>query len=415
MVNPGALRRRERQRERQRERRELQQGQQRERRRERRELQRERQRELQQERQQEQQRERRRERRRAQRRRQREREAKQNIPHRRSKHRARKSKTNTRHQAPLVNNWATYTSTPGLLSFASYTPEDQQLRVQGAAVKTEGYRSPVVKIEESEDEVHLTDIPQFKNPVLVSKPAPVLPMKRTFQDFLAEHPEVQFEGLQPAALDYSAQHMLNATEEVVLVFLRKWCPNMDLTGVLNEENPDRSRRLFFVPSMAMSGIRATGAMLVKLYRECRAVRAKHSHPSPSGLVEVADHCIMVCHYIKDEKAADLINEVKKLVQWQSIGIDSKKMDILREAAQEWKRIDRYPPHAIKDREETILKRVLSDYDLQQTRFAATLYEQVVPLVLHAYPTAPRNDGPSVNSQGPKGSDSAGVIVLSDSD
>lgn len=178
---------------------------------------------------------------------------------------------------------------------------------------------------------------------------------------------------------------------------------MDLSIVLEDKAPDpqenpADRPLFFVPNEAMN-IRPTGTTLANLYRKCREVHGKYRHPTPLEFAEVADHCLIMCRVLKDEKSSDMINKVKTIVQWQNIGLDCKKMSILRDAAEEMERNTSLHPAVIQIKEEAILKFVTDAYGLHQFQFMITMLGQVKELFDTTYPTLILRDGLGAIPQG----------------
>ncbi|KAI1409413.1 hypothetical protein F5Y13DRAFT_203595 [Hypoxylon sp. FL1857] len=349
-------------------------------------------------------------------------------PRRRGRKRGRRSQKNKRtfqpkahsrlyqattyHQAPLRNNWAAYTATLGLLNFANCVSKNRQLHAQNSVTMAGGYRSSIMKPEDVGDSVHLSDIayqqfgrpgpchPQFKNRVWVTQIAPISPQKRSFQDVLSDYPEMQFGGLCPVALKTAADSIMGLTNEVLLTWLYKWCPNVNLSITFDYIRAQDYREpskawAYLVPAEAMC-IRATRTTLSKLYSQCRAVRQKHPYPSPFELAEIAHHCIILCQVLKNHKSADLINKLAKVVQWLDIGLGCKKMDAQRDAAQELDRLFFSCAEAPKIIEEKILKAALVTYEIHQAQFTTTLLEQVKALVDSTYPIALRDRSPSVD-------------------
>ncbi|KAI0152334.1 hypothetical protein F4776DRAFT_24219 [Hypoxylon sp. NC0597] len=358
----------------------------------------------------------------------REREEAEKQSNHQSEAQSQQSQSNTHHQAPLENNWAIYNSAPGFLSFANCIQENQQqLPVQGTAIMADGSRSPVGRVEDGE--IRLADIPQFglpgprdprfQNRVWVPEPAPVGRERRTFQDVLSEHPEVQFGGLNREAIKSVADTVFEITTEVILTWLRKWCPNIDLASVLEDKIKDQQENpaelpVFIVPTESMN-IRPTGTTLANLYRKCREVSDKNSRPSPLEFAQIADHCLIICQVLKDEKSVDIINKIKTIVQWQHIGLDCKKKTVLQDAAEEMEQNNSFHPAVIESREEAILKFVTNAYELHQFQFMIAMLQQVKDLFEANYPTLIRRDGPGVipnnrpASHNP--SNQGGVIVV----
>ncbi|OTA63754.1 hypothetical protein K449DRAFT_394314 [Hypoxylon sp. EC38] len=371
------------------------------------------------------------------RRRKREREARQNDSSHQSEAQA---------KAPLINNWATYTTTPGFLSVADGIQENQRVRVQDTELLAEGSVSPVVKMEDFSDDIRLADIPQFglpgarnprfQNPVGAPLPAPVpvIPGKRTFQDVLSEHPEIQFGGLNREAIRSASMTIFDVTTEVIIAWLGKWCPQVDFASVFKDiENEDQQWNsaelpLLIVPAESMN-IRPTGTTLANLYRKCRGAYDKYALPSPLEFAEIADHCLIICQVLKDEKCAEMINKVKTIVQWQHIGLDCMRISVLRDAAEEMERNSSFHPAAIESREEAILKFVTNAYGLHQFEYMTDMLRQVKELAEATYPAligrtgpgillqASNNNGPaplsSSNQTGVSAATPGEVIVISD--
>ncbi|KAK6957825.1 hypothetical protein Daesc_000614 [Daldinia eschscholtzii] len=296
------------------------------------------------------------------------------------------------------NKWKSYATAPGMLRFnncADKFPLSQQhdTLTLGPAVQFPhsgkkqrfGYPSPC-DYRFSKLTVVLA--------TLVVKPTPIYHTMRSLEDVLMDNHEKEFKGISHHTLNLVAKSALHVTDEVMVKWLHKWCPCMDFALIFDwirstdyVEN-DYKHNLYMVPPEAMD-IKGTGTTLANLFRKCRGVYSKYNVLQVPNVVEVFDHCIILCRVLKNEKCASLLHKTKEFVQWLPLGLSCKELEVKKNLSCKLDQI----PTSCRDRErweKELLDSALLEFEIHRQEFTVQLMQQVKVLLDSSNPFHPDN-------------------------
>ncbi|KAG4223162.1 hypothetical protein PC116_g28367 [Phytophthora cactorum] len=229
---------------------------------------------------------------------------------------------------------------------------------------------------------------------LVVKPTPIYHTMRSLEDVLMDNPEKEFKGISHHTLNLVAKSALHVTDEVMVKWLHKWCPCMDFALIFDwirstdyVEN-DYKHNLYMVPPEAMD-IKGTGTTLANLFRKCRGVYSKYNVLQVPNVVEVFDHCIILCRVLKNEKCASLLHKTKEFVQWLPLGLSCKELEVKKNLSRKLDQI----PTSCRDRdvwEKELLDSALLEFEIHRQEFTVQLMQQVKVLLDSSNPFHPDN-------------------------
>ncbi|KAI1805276.1 hypothetical protein F4811DRAFT_552093 [Daldinia bambusicola] len=291
------------------------------------------------------------------------------------------------------NKWKSYATAPGMLRFDNCVgkfPLSQRLR-------SRSFRPAAWFVQTSKKPLFGSPTPcdsRFSKLTLelMAKPAPVSHTMRGLAEVLMDHPEARFEVVSSDTLDLAAKSALQITDEVMIKWLHKWCPRMDFALIFNwirsidYVEDDYEHNLYMVPPEAMD-IKGTGTTLAKLYHKCRQAYSKHSTLQVPNVVEILDHCIIVCRVLKNEKCADLLEKTKEVVQWVPLGLGCKELEVKKNLSHKLDKI----PTSHQDRkglEKELLDAALIEYEIHRQEFTVQLMQQVKVLLDSSDPFHP---------------------------
>ncbi|KAI1470773.1 uncharacterized protein F4812DRAFT_469289 [Daldinia caldariorum] len=293
------------------------------------------------------------------------------------------------------NKWKSYATAPGMLRFNNCVgkfPLSQRL-------SSRSFRPAAWIVQTSKKQLFGSPTPcdsRFSKPTLrfMAMPAPASHTMRGLADVLMDNPEMRFKGINHDTLDLAAKAALQVTDEVMVKWLHKWCPHMDFALIFDwirsvdyvEDHYEHN--LYMVPSEAMD-IQGTGTTLAKLYRNCRQAYSKHSDLQVPNVVEISDHCTIVCRVLKNEKCADLLEKTKEVVQWAPLGLGCKELEVKKTLSRKLDQI----PASHQDRkglEKELLDAALVEYEIHRQEFTIQLMQQVKVLLDTSDPFHPDN-------------------------
>ncbi|KAL7627581.1 hypothetical protein AAE478_001774 [Parahypoxylon ruwenzoriense] len=286
--------------------------------------------------------------------------------------------------------WETYVTARGMLGFGgcadlchenhhSPTLEDKSSQ-GGRAIQSQVLEQPNSYQTTNQNEFgHPSPRnPQFKELILIPEPAPILPTKRTLEDVLRDYPEKQFKGFDQNSLNLTAKTVLQVTDEVILHWVRRWCPRMNFTDVFDRIRPEgsaeepRAGEIRVVPIEALD-LKGFSITLANLFRRCHTVRPKHADLRLVDVVEIIDRCIIICVVIKDEIRKSPLVELKKMLQWLPIGLDCKRLEALRGARAQLRKANTCFGD---EKEKEILDDALCIYEWHRETFRIELLKQL---------------------------------------
>ena len=94
--------------------------------------------------------------------------------------------------------------------------------------------------------------------------------------------------------------------------------------------------MYLVPETALNS-RNGVQTVIELFHRCTVKLPSPQPEQLSDLTGLIDDCTRLCEALRDGERAALFVETRRIVQWTAVGLDCKKLEIYRTAAQELRR------------------------------------------------------------------------------
>ncbi|KAI0971518.1 hypothetical protein F4678DRAFT_479380 [Xylaria arbuscula] len=170
--------------------------------------------------------------------------------------------------------------------------------------------------------------------------------ERSLEDFYIAHPEKMLQGgIEPSTINLAARVILKLVNDAGYEWLEKWCPHMDLCEVFEAlraegENPSPASKKYNVPRGAIDASVGTSS-LANIYERLQGVLSKDSGDIPfHKLMALIDRSIIFSRAVKDDKRKTLLQKTRSMFQWLPIGLDAKKLHILKKANDDFDKLNR---------------------------------------------------------------------------
>ncbi|KAI0014324.1 hypothetical protein F4779DRAFT_5405 [Xylariaceae sp. FL0662B] len=329
-------------------------------------------------------------------------------------------RTQVKQGIPLGMTWSTYAKSSDMLAFGGWADSKGENQNQNPPVWSQsttndedGRSQPTDQVRRPKQRQPLQSLGQFgrpspqdhrfKNLVWTRKSNPVTTPERTLENLYRDYPEKQLKSIKQSTLDLTADAALQVTNEAVVQWLDKWCPHMTWSDIFGHIRPDATTdeairtNQFVVPEEALN-LKGSETKVADVFRKCHAIVAGSRPMKLTDLVEMIDHCILLCDILRDEKRQPLLGKVKEMVHWLPIGLDCKKLEIQQKACRHLRDLNaicsaakrdgkrgRYLKKADqerfrKERENEILERALVDFEEHKVAFRVELLKQLKQLL-----------------------------------
>ncbi|KAI1755560.1 hypothetical protein F4782DRAFT_527609 [Xylaria castorea] len=176
--------------------------------------------------------------------------------------------------------------------------------------------------------------------------------KLSLDDLHSEQLEKRLQtSIEPSTMSLAASVVLHLVNEAGYQWFNRWCPGMDLREVFETISvKDKASQLadkrYNVPPEAID----THVMMTSLagmYRRCHDVHPKDSEVIQfPKLLKLIDECVVFLRALKETKHKTLLQKTKSMFQWIPIGLDAKKLVILKRARADLEELNRLYKHAI---------------------------------------------------------------------
>ena len=273
-------------------------------------------------------------------------------------------------QASSGVNWASAAANSNMMGFASVAGSEGSRDLFTAGGETTSVSSHWAPINANKP-------PSFGQPSPAkegfSNDAPAQPaaaqpqfVERCLEDLYREYPDKRLRGIGQEGIQPAIMVLGQVAQDATFAWIRTWCPFMNWNKVLSsltsrtrEEEQDSDHEKAKCPEETASNAPKTGAQkgkenlylvpetalnsrngvqtVIELFHRC-AVKLPSPQPEQlSDLTGLIDYCTRLCEALRDGERAALFVETRRIVQWTAVGLDCKKLEIYRTAAQELRR------------------------------------------------------------------------------
>ncbi|KAI8956288.1 hypothetical protein F4801DRAFT_595511 [Xylaria longipes] len=167
----------------------------------------------------------------------------------------------------------------------------------------------------------------------------------SLDDLYNEHPEKKLQvSIEPSTMNLAASVIMHVANEAGYQWFNKWCPGMNLREVFDSigvegKGTELAGKQYNMPPEA-TNTRMMTTSLAGMYRRCHDI-----HPKGSGdiqfpkLLKLVDECIIFLVVLKDTKHKTLLQKTWSMFKWIPIGLDAKRLNILKQARVDLEELD----------------------------------------------------------------------------
>ncbi|KAI0553389.1 hypothetical protein F4679DRAFT_580612 [Xylaria curta] len=247
--------------------------------------------------------------------------------------------------------------------------------------------------------------------VEMTEPAPC--PEPSLDDLYNEHPEKRLQAIiEPSTMSLSASVILHLVNEAGYQWFNRWCPGMNLREVfetisIKGNGSQLADKQYNVPLEAID-TRLMTTSLAEMYRRCRDVHSKDSEAIQfPRLLKLIDECVIFLGALKDTKHKTLLQKTKSMFQWIAIGLDAKKLVILKQARVDLEDLNQLYKHAIgysnaecdnlrnkrQERQLSILDEANTDFDIHRKTFETEMLDWLNVLLASTDKSPPKPNIP----------------------
>ncbi|KAI0866288.1 hypothetical protein F4860DRAFT_508682 [Xylaria cubensis] len=228
-----------------------------------------------------------------------------------------------------------------------------------------------------------------------------------------EHPEKRLQAsIEPNTMNLAASVILHLVNEAGYQWFNRWCPGMNLREVFETINiKDNGSQLadkqYNVPPEAID-TRLMTTSLAGMYRRCRDVHPKDSDAIQfPKLLKLIDECVIFLGALKDTKHKTLLQKTRSMFQWIPIGLDAKKLVILKRVRRDLEDLNQLYKHAIgnshvecdnlkqkhQERQLSILEEANTDLDIHRKTVETEILDWLNTLLASTDKSPPKPEVP----------------------
>ncbi|KAI0457548.1 hypothetical protein F5B21DRAFT_501278 [Xylaria acuta] len=174
----------------------------------------------------------------------------------------------------------------------------------------------------------------------------------SLDDLYNEHPGKRLEAsVEPSTLNLAASVIIHVINEAGYQWFNRWCPGMNLREVFENisvegKGSQLADKRYNVPPGAIDTLVMTTS-LAGMYRRCHDVHPKGAEDIQfPKLLKLIDECIMFLRALKAIKPKTLLQKTRSMFQRIPIGLDAKKLIILKRARVDLEELNGLCKHSI---------------------------------------------------------------------
>ncbi|KAJ3568255.1 hypothetical protein NPX13_g6484 [Xylaria arbuscula] len=206
----------------------------------------------------------------------------------------------------------------------------------------------------------------------------ITPTQRSLEDLYSENPDLKLEAsVDSRTMHLAAEIIRQLVNEAVCRWLNNWCPHMDLAEVseairVTAQGSGPSCKKYNVPLGAIDSSLVTTS-IAEMYQQCQiSIPTDADDIRFPHLFELIDQSVVFLRAIKDTRGVTKLQKTKSTIQWFPIGLDAKKLFVLKNANTELDKLNRKYSSGVGESDISVQRQIdeLSILDGARVEFSA---------------------------------------------